>query len=173
MKEHNFNVLKPSLISRPNICVDRHTPEKDKPVVNETRSSQELEGFDDTIANHFQAALTFSSCVETPDVYECTTKSNIHGEELTHVVRYKCCHGFVRSRQQGVCVAQDDLKPLLEVLERLNASSFRNLVKIVGLEETLTKENFTVFAPLDEALEKISDEVSEMVRGIARFAMRC
>ncbi|XP_022913668.1 transforming growth factor-beta-induced protein ig-h3 [Onthophagus taurus] len=157
----HFNFFRPApqpWWKGPNVCIERRQIGKD--TENETRSTENVDP--DAIANHFEAALTFSSCIETPDKYECTTKTNVHGDEKTHNVRYKCCHGYVKSRRQQICILQEEMKPLMEVFDKYNGSNFKNLVKDVNFDEKFAKTNYTVFLPQDSSLDKYVEQLSDM-----------
>lgn len=95
-----------------------------------------------------------------------SSRTSVDGKETTHVVRYKCCHGFTRSRNFGEgCIKQADLEPLMDVLNKINASDFRRLLKTLGLDARITDGNYTLFAPINQALDNITDVVSVMVSG--------
>lgn len=91
-------------------------------------------------------------------------RSNRNGDEVTRTVKYKCCHGYTRVPTfGGGCEKQAALEPILDLLEKSNVTEFRRLIKTIGLDEQLTSKNYTVFAPEDKVLEKIQDEISELV----------
>ncbi|KAI4465223.1 periostin-related [Holotrichia oblita] len=90
-------------------------------------------------------------------------RSHIEDNEVTRVVKYKCCHGYSRAaRFGGGCEKQAELKPLLEVLDNVNATDFKRLIKTTGVDDLINDGNYTIFAPIGEALDNISDVISEM-----------
>ncbi|KRT85377.1 hypothetical protein AMK59_2306, partial [Oryctes borbonicus] len=111
---------------RPNVCIERNTvsPEDPKNATVE-KDSDEIELLSEMPAR-FQASISFSSCFESYDKYECITKSNLHGNEVTRTVKYKCCHGYSRmARIGGGCEKQAELEPLMDVLDKVNATDFK------------------------------------------------
>ncbi|KAK9751520.1 Fasciclin domain [Popillia japonica] len=157
----NFDELQPWWKGQ-NVCIEKQTigPEEQKntTVKNDSEETEILQ-----LPAQFQASISFSSCFESYDKYECITKSHIEGNEVTRVVKYKCCHGYSRAaRFGGGCEKQAELKPLLEVLDKVNATDFKRLLKTAGLDDMVSDGNYTIFAPVGEVLDNITDEISEM-----------
>ncbi|GJQ70263.1 hypothetical protein Trydic_g22704 [Trypoxylus dichotomus] len=158
----NFHELQPWWKGS-NVCIERHTEGQEDPK-NATveKDSDEIELLSD-IPARFQASISFSSCFESYDKYECITKSNIHGQEVTRTVKYKCCHGYSRvARIGGGCEKQADLIPLMDVLDKVNATDFIRLMRTVGADDMVNNGNYTLFAPINDVLDNLSDQISEM-----------
>lgn len=49
---------------------------------------------------------------------------------------------------------------LMSTLERLNATEMMKALKMSGLARLLDQENYTIFAPIDDAFDKYKAEVN-------------
>lgn len=53
-----------------------------------------------------------------------------------------------------------ELTDLMSTLERLNATEMMKALQMSGLARLLNQENYTVFAPVDDAFDKYKAEVN-------------
>lgn len=92
-----------------------------------------------------------------------SNRINNHGVVKTFTVRYKCCYGFKRADDSTGCSKKIILAPLISTIEDVGAKEYVNLIQSTGVENIFKTENLTVFAPLDLALNKFSDQITELV----------
>ncbi|KAJ8965812.1 hypothetical protein NQ314_003879, partial [Rhamnusium bicolor] len=145
------------------VCIEREeSTDDDEDDGEETEGNRNVtEKPERVLPDLFSTSIRLSNCFETVNKYECVTKINNHGVVKTFTVRYKCCYGYTRTSGQG-CVKQGDLKPLLDTLEDIKSSEFKNLIKNTGLEEMFIEGNFSLFAPSDDALNIYNEKLTEM-----------
>ncbi|XP_066999275.2 transforming growth factor-beta-induced protein ig-h3 [Anabrus simplex] len=132
----------------PHVCMEREE-------IDENQHKNDTDG-DDNIFGNFH----FSSCQQTDTKYVCTSKVRSHGIHKTYIVRYQCCHGYKREEGKPGCT-EANLKSLMDTLNGLGAHDYIELVRSAGLEEKLSVNNLTVFAPSDDAIRDFTDSVQE------------
>ncbi|GLV38657.1 midline fasciclin [Carabus blaptoides fortunei] len=140
----------------PNVCIDREESIEDED------EGEKKEGMDeDDIEGSFLASINLSSCRETPNKYECITKTNNRGVMKTFTVKYKCCYGFRRTKESPACTKLE-LKSLLDTVNDVGAIEFRKMIASSDLEDKLREDNKTIFVPRDQALNDFTEKMLEM-----------
>ncbi|CAH1235658.1 unnamed protein product [Diabrotica balteata] len=155
-----------------NVCIEREESTDDDEDSDEDQSNEEgkknsTSKAPKALPDLFSTSISLSNCFETASKYECVTKINNHGVFKTFTVRYKCCYGYTRTRGGG-CDKKADLKLILDTLDDIKASEFRNLIKTSQLDEKFTDGNFSLFVPTDDALTEYNDKMIEMNNVVRR-----
>ncbi|GAU95658.1 hypothetical protein RvY_07241 [Ramazzottius varieornatus] len=98
-----------------------------------------------------------SSCDFTPDseAYVCITE--IHRPDLhrRYTATYQCCYGFSREPGKAGCPKAIPLTRNSDTLKNLRLTSFDRAMAEAGMSSLLDMGNYTVFAPSNEAFEKL------------------
>lgn len=132
----------------PNVCFTRT-----ESMQNNTRE----------IHTHFSSQSLI--CDGSDTTFKCTkTQSTPLGKETT-VELYECCPGFTRAGDEFGCLEEVPLYDIPTLLENLNLSELIKLLETSGLSaDVLTSRtnNFTIFAPSNEAIKMFLPLVAEM-----------
>lgn len=130
---------------------------------NETHEETDTDGRDtnsgDSIWNVMHHRLMLShTCDDTGTAYKCTTVRALNGKSTTSIKTYECCPGYERKEEEPGCKQAVELTDLLSTLERLNVTEMMKALKMSGLARIVNQENYTIFAPIDDAFDKYKAE---------------
>ncbi|XP_045157797.1 transforming growth factor-beta-induced protein ig-h3-like [Mercenaria mercenaria] len=132
----------------PNVCFSMT-----EGVVNDT----------DEIRTHFSYESVI--CDGSDSTFKCTkTETTPRGQETT-VELYECCPGFTRAQDDFGCMQEVPLYDIPTLLESLNLGELIKVLESSGLTSEILSSNtnnFTIFAPTDEAVKLFLPLVSEM-----------
>ena len=139
----------------PHVCSrEEHLPPSS---YNLTHSSNDLD-YDDN-ATLLDTNSVVSNCREEGDSYRCDVRVRSGSEERQHSVVYECCLGWGRSAGSGECTTAGGRRGgrVWNLLERLNASLFRDLLRETGVEKEAETSGrpFTVFVPPGHQLRRL------------------
>lgn len=137
-----------------NVCVERSVTEE---------SPEEQEQGGDKIERglgFMKMDMTMTTCRDGDNYHECTTKVSTNGRRRTIVVKHQCCYGFTRVEGQAGC-SKMEMTSVEKTLEELKTVEFNTLADSLGLGEIL-KENVTVFAPSDDAIEDFRHDLEQL-----------
>lgn len=129
----------------PNVCKVREESEEDV----------EVEGGDD-ISRHYVFSSTF--CDQTHTAYTCTTKTGILGKVKIQKVSFQCCHGYQRRTNEPGCTEGLELTDLSSTLQQLQVTAFVRALNSLGLTDELAHDNYTIFAPTNNASEQFMED---------------
>lgn len=136
----------------PNVCFRNETREEPVKGLTEIRSSDDLW----KVMHH--RLMVSHVCDDTGTAYKCTTTRGVNGKVTTSVKIYECCHGYERQEDEPGCVKAYEPTDLLSTLERLNATEMLEALRMSGVARIVNRENYTLFAPINDAFEKYRKE---------------
>lgn len=130
---------------------------------NETLEETDTDGRDtngeDNIWKVMHHRMMLShTCDDTGTAYKCTTVRALNGKMTTSIKIHECCPGYERKEDEPGCQKAVELTDLMSTLERLNATEMMKALQMSGLARLLNQENYTVFAPVDDAFDKYKAE---------------
>lgn len=140
--DFDFNFGKP-WYEGPNVC-------SHKSVIKNETSSGETE----ITCHHVSKSVV---CDDKGSSYQCTYRLVTGGREEIVVVSRECCKGYTRKEHQHGCPTVLEMKDLITSAKDMKLSKFLEAINIAGLDKEMKSGNVTVFAPVDDAFEEMSE----------------
>ncbi|KAL8582945.1 hypothetical protein ACOMHN_006489 [Nucella lapillus] len=116
-------------------------------VCQNEEESNDTESEGNVIAHHHKLAI--QQCEESETAYRCTTTIQSPEGVISKTKLYECCHGFSRQHGEFGCPERLQMDDLLTTAQHLKLNDFLKAVDTVGLDEELTRGNYTLFATAD------------------------
>ena len=89
--------------------------------------------------------------------YQCTNRLVTGGREEIIVESRECCKGYTRKENQHGCPTVLEMKDLITSAKDMKLSKFLEAINIAGLDKEMKSGKVTVFAPVDDAFEEMSE----------------
>ncbi|KFM74623.1 Transforming growth factor-beta-induced protein ig-h3, partial [Stegodyphus mimosarum] len=128
----------------PNVCVERNEVEEPE------EDTKDIPGF----SINFQT----TRCVPSESSHTCIKTTQTNGMRKTVIIRRQCCHGYIRRTDGRPGCSALKMENLIDTMKSLEMNKFLNWVENAGLKESLLTENYTVFAPSNDAIVDFEDD---------------
>jgi len=106
---------------------------------------------------------TTQSCDVSDTAYKCRViQQSVEGRLETTTV-YHCCHEYSRDKGEFGCPTRHELTDLLATVDSAGLTDFSRTVRLLDMSDLLEEGNFTVFAPVNGALDLDTDVMTNSV----------
>ncbi|XP_066990165.1 transforming growth factor-beta-induced protein ig-h3-like [Macrobrachium rosenbergii] len=137
----------------PNVCVDREEVDEGIDSTDDTTLESSGPSFAFSLGH-----MEMTTCRDTASTYTCTTKTSRRGIHKTVTLTYKCCHGYIK--EPSGCT-KIEMRSMPDTLDDIGSTDFLSMTRSAGMEEVMTAQNLTIFAPTNEAMQEFTADLEE------------